>query len=309
MFDCVGFGLLTHDRLIKVDEFPVPNRKMYGYEWHEQLGGPAAVGLLTMSSLGLKSAWGIPLSAYKENPDFFEKYTTGAGLKAVNDSSIRKKVPLPNAVIIIDRKTGERTVILEQPLILPVLSKSHLKKVTGNTRWIYTDGRDFELTLNLKSESLRNDTGLFLDIGSKRPEWEKIVKDVRAVIVSDDMMSQVDSNLEPKEFLRYLAGMGVKIAGITLGGEGSIFLHEGQYYSVPAHKNSWVKDMTNAGDVFHGAFLAALIRTGNVRKSANFASGMASWVTGQYGHNLERLPSRFKKSMNKYNGLEKSVNN
>ncbi|MGD9899872.1 MAG: carbohydrate kinase family protein [Calditrichaceae bacterium] len=295
MFDCVGFGLLTHDRLIKVDDFPVPNLKMYGYEWREQLGGPVAVGLLTMASLGLKSAWGIPLNAYEENPDFFERYIIGTGLETINDSRVLKKVPVPNAVIIIDQKTGERTVILQQPLKLPVLSKSYLKKIAGITRWIYTDGRDFELTMNLKSESGRNDTGLFLDLGSKRPEWEKIVKDAEAVIVSDDMMNQVDGNLKPKEFLRYLAGMGVKIAGITLGGEGSVFLHEGQYYSVPTRKNSRVKDMTNAGDVFHGAFLAGLIKNGSVIKSAEFATGMASWVTGQYGHNLERMPSRFKK--------------
>lgn len=45
-------------------------------------------------------------------------------------------------------------------------------------------------------------------------------------------------------------------------------------------------DATNAGDVFHGAFLAAYIKTMDAEKSARAAARCAAWVVGQIGHNL-----------------------
>lgn len=64
------------------------------------------------------------------------------------------------------------------------------------------------------------------------------------------------------------------------------------YIRVPAMPAQKLVDATNAGDVFHGAFLAGWIKTKDVEKSAQFASRCAAWVIGQLGHNLLALNTR-----------------
>lgn len=59
--DCLGFGLVTHDRMLMSEHFPRPNQKLVIKNWHEQVGGPVAVGVMAMAALGLRVHWGFAL--------------------------------------------------------------------------------------------------------------------------------------------------------------------------------------------------------------------------------------------------------
>jgi ribokinase len=63
---------------------------------------------------------------------------------------------------------------------------------------------------------------------------------------------------------------GVETVIITLGVEGALVLHDGEFTYVPALKVDAV-DTTAAGDVFNGAFVVALAENKSIQEAVNFA--------------------------------------
>ncbi|RIK61511.1 hypothetical protein DCC62_27685 [candidate division KSB1 bacterium] len=249
---CLGFGLLTFDRLLVFDQFPQPNQKLTTKLWVEQPGGPVAVGLMTMAALGMRVHWGLPIS--------------------------RNHHTATIQTILVDAGSGERTVLLHDRPASPLHAFESIQSKLPKADWFYIDGRDLAFTQAFKKYARAQGAQLFLDMGSLRPHWQEIVSGCDIVIVSDDVMRQLDASLSPQQMLRILFDRGAKLSGITLGQQGSLFLAEDKYIHIPAMPAQKIVDVTNAGDVFHGAFLAAWIKTNNVEKSAQFASRCAAWV-------------------------------
>lgn len=290
-FDCLGFGLLTLDRLLIFDQFPQPNQKLTAKLWVEQPGGPVAVGLMTMAALGMHVQWGLPISR-NHHTAAIQTYFDQLGLSYVIADPAQAGIPIPEAIILVDAGSGERTVLLHDRPASPLQAFESIQSKLPRADWFYIDGRDLAFTQALKKFAHAQGAQLFLDMGSLRPHWQEIVSGCTIVIVSDDVMRQLDSSQTPQQMLHTLADHGVGLAGITLGREGSLFLVDDDYIRVPASPAQKIIDVTNAGDVFHGAFLAAWIKTNDVEKSAQFASRCAAWVIGQIGHNLLALNAR-----------------
>lgn len=282
---CLGFGLLTFDRLLVFDQFPQPNQKLTTKLWVEQPGGPVAVGLMTMAALGMRVHWGLPISC-NHHTATIQTYFDQLGMSYVIADPAHAGVPIPEAIILVDAGSGERTVLLHDRPASLVHAFEGIQSKLPKADWFYIDGRDLGFTQALKKNARAQGAQLFLDMGSLRPHWQEIVSGCDIVIVSDDVMRQLDVSLSPQQMLRILFDHGAKLSGITLGQEGSLFLVEDNYIHIPAMSAQKVVDATNAGDVFHGAFLAAWIKTNDVEKSAQIASRCAAWVIGQIGHNL-----------------------
>lgn len=282
---CLGFGLLTFDRLLVFDQFPQPNQKLTTKLWMEQPGGPVAVGLMTMAALGMRVHWGLPISRNYHTATI-QTYFDQLGLSYVIADPSQVGVPIPEAIILVDAGSGERTVLLHDRPTSLLNAFESIESKLPRADWFYIDGRDLAFTQALKKAASAQGAQLFLDMGSLRPHWQKIVSGCDIVIVSDDVLRQLASSMTPQRMLRTLANHGVGLAGITLGREGSLFLVQDNYIHFPAMPAQKLVDATNAGDVFHGAFLAAWIKTNDAEKSAQFASRCAAWVIGQLGHNL-----------------------
>jgi sugar/nucleoside kinase (ribokinase family) len=290
---CLGFGLVTHDRMLMPDHFPVPNQKLVVKNWHEQAGGPVAVGVMAMAALGLRVHWGFALPS-SPSYQIVRKQFDALGVGYDEALPTHTKSSLPEALLLIDPSSGERTVLLrEQPRMWLEQFEQEQKRLP-EAEWLYCDARDHAFMMRLKSWARERDMKIFLDLGGLRPNWEEMIRDCEAVIVSDDFLREVDARLQPRELLARFAACGVKVAGMTFGKAGSMFLHEEKFLTCPAAPVARAVDSTNAGDVFHGAFLAAWIKSGALAKSAEFASRCAAWVVTQVGHNLNHLPQDFK---------------
>ncbi len=291
--DCLGFGLVTHDRILLPEYFPRPNQKLVIKDWHEQVGGPVAVGVMTMAALGLRVHWGSALpssSAY----EIIRAQFHALGVKYFERPS---NFNPPEAILLIEQKSGERTVLLREQPRYWLEQFEHVQQQLPEAEWLYCDARDYAFMMRLKAWARERDMKIFLDIGGLRPNWEEMIAGCEVVIVSDDFAQQVDARMKPEEMLERLEKLGVEVAGITRGRAGSMFRREGQAFIFPATLVERVIDTTNAGDVFHGAFLSAWIKTNSLEKSAEFASRCAAWVVTQVGHNLNHLPQTFRKEL------------
>ncbi len=296
--NCLAFGLVTHDRIILPEHFPLPNQKLVIKNWHEQVGGPVAVGAMAMASLGMRVHWGFALPS-SPSYQIVRAEFDALGVSYVEASPAPSKPSLPEAILLIEQKSGERTVLLREQPRLWLEQFEHAQHSLPEAEWLYCDARDYAFMMRLKNWARERGMKIFLDIGGLRENWEEMMSDCEVVIVSDDFMRQVDARLQPEQLLARMFGFGVKIAGLTRGKAGSMFYDGRAFHHCPATLVTHAVDATNAGDVFHGAFLAAWIKSGSIAKSAAFASRCAAWVVAQIGHKLDHLPLAFKQEFEK----------
>ncbi|HEU4632982.1 MAG TPA: PfkB family carbohydrate kinase [Flavisolibacter sp.] len=73
-----------------------------------------------------------------------------------------------------------------------------------------------------------------------------------------------------------LSGWGVKEVIITLGSKGSVILHEGVYYSIPAYYPVSVEDATGCGDTYMAGYLYQRIKGTPIQQAGEFAAAMAT---------------------------------
>lgn len=100
-----------------------------------------------------------------------------------------------------------------------------------------------------------------------------------------------DENLSEKESAGRLVDWGADIGIITMGERGSVVFTSKDKYHVPALRGK-VIDVTGGGDSYMGGFLTEFIRSGDVWKSAVFASAVALCVIeGTGGVRALRMPT------------------
>jgi len=87
---------------------------------------------------------------------------------------------------------------------------------------------------------------------------------------------------EPIQALRRLRKLGVKIAAVTLGGEGSLVADAGSIIHVPSYSANIV-DETGAGDAYLVGFFSEYLRSGETDVAAAMGSACASAIVETVG--------------------------
>ncbi len=91
-----------------------------------------------------------------------------------------------------------------------------------------------------------------------------------------------DENLTEEESAKRLIDWGADIGIITMGSKGSLVFTQKSRHHIPSIKGR-VIDVTGGGDSYMGGFLTEFIRTGDIYKSAIFASAVALCVIEETG--------------------------
>lgn len=86
-----------------------------------------------------------------------------------------------------------------------------------------------------------------------------------------------------EENLRNLQAKGPEIVVITLGAKGCAMVDKGEFYRVESFSGEKIIDTTAAGDVFHGAFIVALLRGLRGKEAARFSSAVSYIKCTEYG--------------------------
>src|SRR5262249_47369266 len=117
-FDVVGVGLNATDTLLIVPHFPAYAGKVPFEEEHLSPGGQVASALVACARLGLRTKYiGAVGDDLRGQIQVESLQGTGINLDHV---LVRKGCPNQSAYIIIDRSTGERTVLWRRDECLKV---------------------------------------------------------------------------------------------------------------------------------------------------------------------------------------------
>jgi sulfofructose kinase len=273
-FDVVGVGLNATDTLLVVPHFPAYAGKVPFQEEIISPGGQVASALVACAKLGLRAKYiGTIGDDLRGQVQIESLRDSGINLDHVQ---IRRGCPNQSAYIVIDRSTGERTVLWSRPDCLRI----HPEEITPDqitcARLLHIDGHDTPAVAHAARIAQRAGIPVTVDVDTIYHGFDKVLPHVDYLIASSEFPVQWTNERDPFKALEMIQReYGMRVAAMTLGAHGALALEEGRFIYCPAFVVDCV-DTTGAGDVFHGAFCYAVLQGMPMREVLEFSNAMAA---------------------------------
>ena len=287
-FDLVGIGQCSIDHVCRVDGLPAVGGKaaMLGYEL--QPGGQVATALLAAARLGLKTAY-VGSVGSDAIADFVLAPLAAAG---VDLSGVRRVAGATTrlAVILVDRASGERTVLGHRDPRLCLTPADVPDARIERARCLLVDAEDPEASLAAAVVARRSGIPIVADVDAPGPGVEELLAAVDFPLVSRSFAETIARDGTIRGGLDRLVKRGARMAVATLGDLGCLARIGGREIAAPAFAIAPC-DTTGAGDVFHAAFAWGLLEglSGEpLLRSSNAAAAIACLGFGAQGN----LPTR-----------------
>ena len=258
-WDVIGFGAIAVDDLLSVPSFPQPNTKIEVIKRERQGGGLAGTALVAASRLGARSAY-FGLLGNNDLSDFTIREFTRECVDTSLCPRNEKAMPIYSS-IIVDTSTGERTILYSLQNFTPPDPELIPKTLPADCKLVFVDTYFLSLIGYLVKLFHEWDTPVIADIESPRiMDFPEAMDAIDYLILSKDLATQITAASSPDEILHKLNTPQRKCSVITEGKRGCWFQEKSSaVYHMPAFNVDTV-DTTGCGDVFHGAYAAALVR-------------------------------------------------
>ncbi len=279
-FDCLGFGICAADYLCIVPGYPKLDEKTEAVQFSYQGGGPVATAMVTLTRLGFSATY-----VGKIGNDSDGEFVLSQFEKEGVDTSgiiVDKEMPTNNAFIWIDQISGKKSIVLNGNQYRPVQPEEILISHINSVKYVLIDGRDTSGTFKIINWAKEQGARVVLDAGSPRNEMESLLTVVDYPIVSFSFCQKYFQSADMRKIIDKLLGYGASAAVVTCGEDGCYGGDETGFYFQNAFKVN-VVDTTGAGDVFHGAFIAGLLKNLSLPENLRFASAVAAMKCTQLG--------------------------
>jgi sulfofructose kinase len=304
-FDILGLGAVAVDDLVFLDGFPVPDSKIRVVRRERHAGGLTGTALVAASRMGASCAYAGILG-----PDDLSRFILeGLAAEGISVDLVRRvdRAGPFHSTILIDARDKTRTILCDPSAVVPV-DPAHLpEEAIVSCGVLFVDHEGLE--------------GMTRAARLARGAGIPVVADLeeRAGALFESLLALVDHPIVPWELAADMTGAadgasavrrmwelpvdpdsgGRAAIVVTRGVQGSWCMgaeHPGKVFHQPAFRVQTV-DTTGCGDVFHGAYAAAL-REGRplverVRFAAAVAALKATRVGGQKGIPTRREAERF----------------
>lgn len=277
-WDAIGIGLVVRDISVLMDRYPAADEKLRAREIHESGGGPVPTALVTMARFGRKTA----ISALVGDDAVGRFLVEGLERENVDTSSIAVREGFVSQTSVIVVEHGRRT-ILEAPdgVGFPLTWDDVRGLPLDDCRALLLDARTVGVQIDA-ARRVRQAGGLVvLDCGHPRNGVDELLALTDVAIFSHTYPRALHGkDCDVKAFLREtlekLPKGGPGIAGVTLGSNGcALTSRDVPLFRLSAPEVSAL-DTTGAGDVFHGAFVHAFLKTQSIVEAAGFANRAAA---------------------------------
>lgn len=283
--DVLGIGLNATDTLILVREFPPYAGKVAFDRELLSPGGQVATAIVACARLGLSTKYvGTIGDDLRGNIQRESLDGTGVDTSGV---SVRTGCPNQTAYIIIDERTGERTVLWHRGDSLRLTPQDIRPQDIENSRLLHIDGYDIEAAAYAASIARAHGVPVSLDVNTVYPAFESVLQNVDYLVAGSGWPAKWTGEADPFVALSMLQSeYGFRVAAMTLGDLGALALADGVWTYSPAFEVVCA-DTTGAGDVFHGAFCFAMLSNFPMQQALDFANAAAALnctAVGARGH-------------------------
>ena len=273
-FDVVGVGLNATDTLILVSHFPAYAGKVAFEEEILSPGGQVASAMVTCARLGLRVKYiGTVGDDQRGRIQMDSLFASGINL---DDVEVRRDCANQTAYILIDRSTGERTVLWRRDDCLRLEASSITPEKITCARLLHIDGHDTPAVARAAEIARRHSIPVTVDVDTIYHGFDRVLPHVDYLVASSEFPAQWTNERDPfKALLAIQEEYRIPVAAMTLGAHGALALADGRFVYSPAFVVNCV-DTTGAGDVFHGAFCYAVLQNLSMRETLEFSNAMAA---------------------------------
>jgi len=180
------------------------------------------------------------------------------------------------AFIIIDKASGERTILWNRDSRLTIREDEVDGERVAAGRALHLDGHDVEASMAAARFAKEAGVPTVLDIDQVYPGVENLLPLIDFLISSSSFPERVTGEANLPDALRKLSRMtGSLFVAATAGENGALAYFKGQLIHSPAFKIE-CRDTTGAGDAFHGGFIYGLLSGFSVEQTLRFANAVAA---------------------------------
>ena len=277
-FDVIGLGIANVDVVLRLERMPTWEDPGTVGGFALANGGPAGTACAVAATFGVQTGFIDTIG----NDEMAERKRRELEKTGVDVSRmIRREGPENHLVIVyVDEKTGERYFSgLRGALSRPVQPEELDRDYLTSAEYLHLDGSHISAALQAARWMHEAGKKVVLD-GQKtnRPipaPMRELVAETDVLICSSGFPAMLTGHKDLWKSGRSILDKGPGIVVQTEGEDGSYTVTQNEEFYTPAFKVD-VVDTTGAGDVFHGAYLAGLLRGWDLRRITTFASAVSA---------------------------------
>ena len=274
MAKIVGIGANVFDTLYNIPTYPTEDTKMRATASKTAGGGPVATGLVAAQKLGEETAYIGVLSddnGGKFLKEDFIKYGVNTDLIEVK-SGYRSFA----SILWLCADSATRTCVFDKGDLPPLELNDLQKKAIKEAELLMIDGNEMEAAVEAAKIARDNGTKVLYDCGGLYDGVEKLLALTDIMIPSEEFSLGHTGCKTAKEAAKKLyETYKPEVVVITQGKKGGIIYDGDKITAYPIYPAK-VVDSNGSGDVFHGAFAAAIIKGYDFEKCCHFSSAVSA---------------------------------
>ena len=280
--DILGLGCVAVDDLLYVPSFPVANTKVRVLSWERQCGGLTGAALVTATRFGARCAFG-GLLGLDELSHVIEENFLSEGVE-VKFAPRAMDASVVHSTIVVAAETGTRNIFYRINGRLGADDLLPTESVIRSARVLFLD--HYGMVGNLRAALIARAAGIPIVADFERdndPRFKELLGLVDHIVLPEDMAAKITGKRSPQSAAEVLWHKECHAVVITCGIAGSWFVGTDQMVQhQPAFRVRAV-DTTGCGDVFHGAYAAALAMGGTLSECIRLATAAAALKATQPG--------------------------
>ena len=272
-FEVVGMGLNSVDFLSLVPQFPTLNSKMEILQFSKQGGGQVATAMVALSRWGIRTKY-IGKVGDDELGDFSLDSLRQDGVD-VSSVTIEPNATNQFAMIIVDRVSGERTILWNRDKQLMYREGELRREEVCSGKILHLDGHDIQAAIQCARWAKEEGIPTVVDLDKIEPLTSELIKKIDFIITSSRFPALFTGISDREKALIEMQRQTSGFLCTTLGPEGAVALMDGEVFRVKGFEIS-AADTTGAGDVFHAGFIYGLLQNWEVMEILRFANIVAA---------------------------------
>lgn len=280
--DVVGLGENSVDLVYRLPSTPRAGDKVRVIEARVSPGGQVATTICACAALGLRTRY-VGIFGSDDNGRRIRDELVQRGVDL--SGSLTRDVANRYAVILVDDRTGERTVLWQRDPQLALQPGMLVPDLIAGARLLHVDNVDEEAAI--AGARLAHAAGIPVtsDIDAVTTRTPALVAAVTVPIFARHVPEALTGEPDLGRALRLLRQRHDGMLCVTMGTEGAMLLEGNDLFQVPGYPVETV-DTTGAGDVFRGAFIYAWLRAyapDAILRFANAAAAISCTGAGAIG--------------------------
>jgi sulfofructose kinase len=291
-FDIIGFGTLAVDNFLYVDKYPPADGKQLILRERRGFGGLTATAMAAAARLGSNCAFAAVLGRDRLSSEC---------LRGIRDAGIRDNLILRErgagpvrSTIVVEEKHGTRTIFFIRGGHRAYPAEKITVQLLRRAKVLFIDQTGIDTMIELAGLAAELGIPVVADMESPdRPRTGEFMRRITHLIAPLHFARSVTGMRDPAKIVSLLHGESPRECTAVTCGTGGCFYIAGRRSSKIVHQPAFpveTVETTGCGDVFHGAYAAALARGCSAAECIRFAA-RASACYAARPSGWEHLPS------------------